>query len=989
MSFNSILHKTSHSHKELVQGHVNEDKHKSVATITGGKRDKRGCEFCPLNTVKGIHKVKGEVKGKNIFIWAQSPGPQENRKREELIGLPGKFLWYELKRVGIKRKHCDIQNVVRCMPADVNENQWPPFKMRAPNKQEVKCCSIYNDEAIAKSKAKLHLVFGQVAAAAVLRKEFKKDQRIFYSDILKAWVVYFDHPSYFIRQGYSAGDGKPANASLTRFRADLDKSKQLLKKDNFDRYAYLKEQKYIGVTRTEQSNKVYKLLKNKAKQGYRLIADMEEGRVNDRGEPDDKGKSVALCCGFSYRPGTTYVFSLKHPNTGISKSCYEANRRNVQRLFTSEGIKKGFHYGISDTNAVRRLLGVTVLGYDYDTLLSSYFKDPNAKKYGLAAIAEQHYPDFLDYKSIEGPDGFTLEYRKLLETPKYAKLSLPQQVTLARTKNYLNLARLPWKKMVLYNGADCDLEKRIELDTKKYVNQALMQVYIDAGYILHRMETDKRCLPLFDYRWHHKVEKLFERRERKLEKQIRKMAGKYAYIPKKNKAGEILEIVKKEFIPTSNAHILWLLYDKLKYKYKGEDKNDKPNTRAKTLMRLGLKHKKANIIVEYRQTVKAKGTYVDGYLKCAKKNKGHLRTNWKMTTTATGRLSSGKTKDKKNDAVINFQNIHGDELIKCLLISDRRYRELYEYWLKYGKFDRHTWKKFENLYVDLGYDFSQNELRQLAEESGDKNLIKMFSGGKDPHVEVGHALTGWSKESIAKDDHVRKLVKNMQFGLVYGLQGEGLFNFIEALGVKTSLEEVNKYHRKYFRKFPGVKRLQDHYHKFAEKHGYVINVFGFRRKLNVSDQREMDEFGDERGGAYWKNQAINTPIQGAAHQLLMMAIAAIFRYPKKYHLLQFPNKEIHDALYFRVKLKYLFAAVKQGLKLMLDEPVKIVEEDFGLKKKVPLAAKPKAGLRFGVNVDIDNLIRNEHEFLNSWCRANKKLEHSYRLQMKALETRNV
>src|SRR5512147_1943165 len=81
-----------------------------------------GCAYCPLNIVKGVHKIMGEVTGKQVFIWGQSPGSEDNREGREFLGKAGDFLWAELRRVGITRQMCDVQNVVRCLPADVNEN---------------------------------------------------------------------------------------------------------------------------------------------------------------------------------------------------------------------------------------------------------------------------------------------------------------------------------------------------------------------------------------------------------------------------------------------------------------------------------------------------------------------------------------------------------------------------------------------------------------------------------------------------------------------------------------------------------------------------------------------------------------------------------------------------------------------------------------------------------------------------------------------------
>jgi uracil-DNA glycosylase family 4 len=1009
MSFSPLVqidsHKHTSSHAKRAKSHGNDAKkrftdriervNEIINQVHEIKVGRRGCDYCPLNKIHGINKVFGKVRGKDIFIWAQSPGAQENKFKEELIGPSGKFLWYELARVGIKRKHCDIQNVVRCWPVDIDDSRYPPFISRSPTKEEVKCCSVYNEEALQKSRAKLHLVFGQVAAASLLKQEFKKDKRIFYSDNLKGWVVYLDHPSYFLHMGFSAGDGRDANVPLKRFRADLDKAKALLKNKSFDRFKFLKEQNYIGVTTRKQAQKVYGKLKRYAiEKGVRLVADMEEGKVDEHGRAYDRGRSVALCCGFAAAPGTSYTFILEHPNEAVHKSARIYNRRIVKKLLRYSSIKKSFHFGVSDVDSVKRLLDTRVEGFDYDTLTAEFFKDPNAKAYGLDAIADRRYPNFIDYKSIEGPDAFTHEFKKLLKEKKYAKLTLKKQVMLGRRRNAINLARLPWKKMILYNGADCHLEKLVEQDTIKYVHQPLMDVYMDSNYILYRMQREKNCKPIFDYHWHKKVDKLYSKRIKKHEHKLRKIAGKYAYI--KNKKGVR---VKKKFNPGSPEQIAWLLYDKLKIPIpRDDDGNKKRTTRANVLKVLARRYKKAILPVKYREMTKGKSTYIDGYLKCANLNEGHLRTNWKQTGTSTGRLSSGKSKDKSNDAVINFQNIHGDPFIKCLLVAHRAWRKLYDYWLKHGDFTKKTWQKFKNFYAQLGFDFSQNELRQLAEESGDKNLIAAFTTTEqwyctkcekyhpsDPHVEVGHGLTGWSRESIAHDERVRKLVKNMQFGLVFGLQGEGLFAFLVAQGVETTLEEVEDFHEKYFKKYPGVKKLQKRYRDFAERHGYIVNQFGFRRKLNVKEQQEQ---GSEYEGSYWGNQAINTPIQGAAHQLLLMSVAMLHRKPKKYNLLKYPQMEIHDALYFRVKLKYLWNAFKQGHDLMVNAPVKIMKECFKIKKKVALASKPKAGFRFGVQVEGigGEGLENVWDFLNAWCRENKALEKSYYKELAKLES---
>lgn len=1215
--------------------------------------DKHICDKCPLDKIKGVHKILGKVKGKKIFIWPQSPGMDENRERKELVGRAGKFLWQELARVGIKRKHCDIQNVVRCVPVDVFENTWPRLRMRAPTKEEIKCCSPYNEKARHRSKARLHLIFGQIAGATLLKNEFSpQNKRIFYSENMHGWVVYLDHPSYFVRMGYSADyPDKAPNDALNRFREDLRKAKQILKKKHFDKFGFIKKQHYIGVTDRKTAIKAYRELKAEGEHTGWMVYDMESGKVDENEEkPDDNGKYVALCCGFATRAGKSYVFCLSKVFGVCSGKALRLNHKLVRKLLQNKHIKKCAHYGVSDFNAVKDQLGFEVKRYEYDTLLGEYFRDPDAKAYGLEKVAERRFPDFMGYKDIRWPEGYTEEYRKKIEGKK---ITLERAGEVASTTGKMNLARLPWKKMVLYNGADDHLEFLVHASTKKYVNPPLMAVYRDASFILHQMEQDPKCQPLFDLDWSKKLDPIFVTKQRRLARKLKKAAGKYAYIPKRI-GGKIDWIdgkrYKKRFNPDSPDHLNWLVYDKWRIPVTSEGRN----ARKGTLTRIALRHKKVRIVPRYNAEKKVVTTYLVSFRKCAELNDGHLRTNWKTTGTGTGRLSSGATKDKKNLKVINLQNVHGDPLIKCQIISDIRWRKLYDYWRKHGDFTKHTWKKFKDYIVQLGFDFcldpntriltsdfrwkrigklevgdeligfeeaprggqgtsrrrlelstvekvrriqlpcykiitdrgefissedhgwlrkyngkerklhgkrsvqgyewiktkdlkegdglgylvkpweedksrdggyvsgildgegwvqchghkrhptvvgfgqnpgivldkvcglledrefkldgpsgeskckkirifngdngafswmrvlgtfrpsrllhnvkdkwegmavtgpcsvdarilkieyigtrevvamrtstrtfvaegflshnSQNELRELAEQSQDKNLIKAFCGGRDPHAEVGHELTGWDREVIIHDERVRRVIKAMHFGIVFGLQGEGLYQFIIAQGGKTTRHEVDNFLQKYFRKYPRVKWLQDKYRKFVEKYHYVVNPYGFRRKVNVEEQKEAEEAGEERRGGWWGNVAINTPIQSAAHHFLTMVFAVLHRKPEEYKKMN-PQLEVHDALYVGVKLKHLLEAAKQGYKLMVDEPMRISEEEFGIKKKVSLATKPKAGFRFGVHIEGIGKegLDTEWGFLNAWCRENRKLEKSYYKQLAELGGRS-
>jgi hypothetical protein len=143
----------------------------------------------------------------------------------------------------------------------------------------------------------------------------------------------------------------------------------------------------------------------------------------------------------------------------------------------------------------------------------------------------------------------------------------------------------------------------------------------------------------------------------------------------------------------------------------------------------------------------------------------------------------------------------------------------------------------------------------------------------------------------------------------------------------------------------------------AEKKGYVENMFGFRRPLNTQQAEE----GEEEGGAYWGNQAINTPIQGAAHHLMLMAVAALRRKKKKYlKLLGIPTMEVHDALYFFVRLIDMIKAKALGKRLLEKEPIYTMKHDFPkVKWNMPLLVEGKVGFRLGDTVENEDMSESE------------------------------
>ena len=919
-----------------------------------------GCENCTLNDVPGVNKIFGKVEGKDIFIWGMSPGAQENKALQEFVGPSGDFLWTELKRIGIKRSMCDIQNAVRCYPADFDTDRYPPLGSRNPTKEEIKCCSVYTKKAIADSKAKLHLVFGEIAQKQVLGSEYSKKKRIFWSDKLNGHVVCLYHPSYFLRMGYRAGSTLKPNAQLTSFRADLDYAATLL--ESKGRYGYLEEQEYIGVVDPTTADLAYADIKAKAKK-VRIAVDIEDGVLDD-------GRMDILCISFCGEAGKSWVFCLEHTEgISLAKDIRAYNWKIVKKLLSDKTVRKVFHHGSYDARAITKKMGVKLEGYDYDTEYGEYFFDANAKAYGLASITSRRMPEFAGYKEIVAPEAFTEAFRAKI--PKKSVVSLSKRYEAARKQNALNMAQVPWKKMVLYNGADCDVTKRIEITTKKFVNMPLMHVYMDAGFLMAEME--KRG-PWFDYSQHEKLSRLYPKRVKKWENKLKEISG------------------KEDFNPRSTKQVMWLLYDFLNLT-PPVDNDSSPNTQADTLQLMVDQHEAVQVLLNFRRDAKLLSTYLEGFLISANAHEGRLATKWWLTGTGTGRLSSGagREQEAKAQGLVNLQNIVSDHQLQNMAVSDPNWKEIYDYWKQNGDFTEETAKQFEDMNVFLGFDQGQFEIRVVAQRSGDKNLIDVFKRGEDIHASVGSQLMKLPIETLKKEGPERVAVKGMHFGIIYGLMAAGLYGHLLTeykrrnmkLPKYMTLQWVQNLLDNYFKTYPKVRQMIDGDHKQAEQYGFVETMFGFRRKLNVEEQKQL---GDEWKGAYWKNQAANTPIQGTAHQLLLIGLINIIRDKEKYKLLRRAAMEIHDAMYFYVKLKDMWAAVKLGVDMLEKESLKIVREEFGIDWKVPLMVEPKAGFRFGVQVYKlgGKGPRTTSAFLNEWCRTNQGIEKELREEIKKL-----
>jgi DNA polymerase I-like protein with 3'-5' exonuclease and polymerase domains/uracil-DNA glycosylase len=475
--------------------------------------------------------------------------------------------------IDIERDHNFITRggvIHNCFPATREDGK---LVMRNPSPEEVACCSLYTDRALIKSRARVHIVLGQVAARELFGAKFKKE-RMFWSDKMNGHVVILDHPSFFIR-GFGSGQ------RLQWFKQGLQAAARFAK-EKYGKFSYLAAQDYKAAISEARALRYADEIRAWAKQGFRVVVDMETGK------PDPDGPKRALCIGFSGRAGSARVFLLRH-ETGVDvpRSVRRAIQGIVIDLLEDESIKKVCHHGSFDVTEARELLKAEMCGYDYDTNYAEYFRYPGRRSYALAEIVAVRFPDFTGFKEVIMPE------------------AAPERMTYdqAMRKGKLDFAKVPWDKLVLRCAADCDLTKRIEVTTKKHISLSLLHVYMDSAFTLERMEKNG---PWFDYKQCELLGEIYPTRLKWQTEELQVMAG------------------DPNFNPGSPIQVANVIYRKLKLPQvsKGLD------TQRATLDVLATHHEFPAKIIKFRVDDKLESTYRAAFKACADAHGGRLFTKF-------------------------------------------------------------------------------------------------------------------------------------------------------------------------------------------------------------------------------------------------------------------------------------------------------------------------------------------------------------------------
>ncbi len=355
---------------------------------------------------------------------------------------------------------------------------------------------------------------------------------------------------------------------------------------------------------------------------------------------------------------------------------------------------------------------------------------------------------------------------------------------------------------------------------------------------------------------------------------------------------KIHELAGTDFNISSPKQLGEILFDQLKIVEKPKKtKTGQYATNEDVLSGLVEKHPIVGKILDFRELQKLKSTYVDPLPTLVNKSTGRIHTSYNQVVAATGRLSSDRP---------NLQNIP---------IRTERGREV-----------RKAFVPRNDDYVLLSADYSQIELRIIAELSKDNGMIEAFTKGIDIHSATASKVFGVELDTV--DREMRSKAKAVNFGISYG---QTAFGLSQSLGIsRTEAKEIID---NFFMQFPGIRNYMDDSIEFAKKHGYVETIKGRRRWLrDINSQNAV-----VRGHA--ERNAINAPIQGSAADMIKIAMINVHRELEKQNLKSKMLLQVHDELVFDVhkdEVDMVKPIVETGMKNAIQMKVPVdVEMDTG------------------------------------------------------------
>ncbi|WP_318642495.1 DNA polymerase I [Flavobacterium ardleyense] len=519
-----------------------------------------------------------------------------------------------------------------------------------------------------------------------------------------------------------------------------------------------------------------------------------------------EAKLVGLA--FSWEKGQGFFLPLPE-NADEAKATLE----KFKPFFESETIEKIGHNLKYDLKVLSRY-GITVSGKLFDTMLAHYLINPDMR-HSMDVLSETY-----------------LHY-----TPK------TQSELIGKGKTLISLRLVPLEDLKEFAVEDADITGQLKTVFEKSLeeNEATKlfeTIEIPLLVVLADMETEGIRL---DVDFLKTLSFELDKDIQNLEAKIHETAGETFNIGSPKQLGEIL-------------------FDKLQIggaKQK-KTKTGQYATGEEVLSLLADENPIVAEILEYRQLIKLKNTYVDALPLQVCASTGRIHTEYMQAVAATGRLSSNNP---------NLQNIP---------IRTERGRQI-----------RKAFVPRDENYTIVSADYSQIELRIIAALSGEKNMIEAFNANEDIHKSTAAKVFNVAVEDVTREQ--RSHAKTVNFGIIYGVSAFGLSNQT-SLSRAESKDLIDAYYASY----PQLKNYIQEQIDLARERGYAETISGRRRYLkDINSQNAMVRSAAERN-------AVNAPIQGSAADIIKIAMINIHKRLTDENWKSKMLLQVHDELVFDV-----------------------------------------------------------------------------------------
>jgi DNA polymerase-1 len=421
----------------------------------------------------------------------------------------------------------------------------------------------------------------------------------------------------------------------------------------------------------------------------------------------------------------------------------------------------------------------------------------------------------------------------------YAPVSIENLIG-KKGKNQGTMRDVPLDQITEYAAEDADITLQLKecfepLLTKREVKRVFEEVENPLMQVLVDMEFEGVKV---DEQFLNEYSKVLEADIKISEERVFEQAGVRFNLASPKQLGEVL-------------------FDILKIDPKAKKtKTGQYATGEDVLAKLAAKHKIVDDILNFRELSKLKSTYVDALPAIVNPKTGRIHTSYAQAVAVTGRLSSTNP---------NLQNIP---------IRSERGREV-----------RKAFIPRDPSRILVSADYSQIELRVVAAISGDPNMCDAFKQGKDIHTATAAKVYGIAEADVTKEQRYK--AKSVNFGIIYG---QGAFGLAENLGIsRTEAKEIIDNYKK---EFPNIQLYMDQQINKAKEQGFVETLMGRKRWLRDINSSNFTVRG------FAERNAINSPIQGSAADMIKLAMIKIHQEMKKQHWESKMILQVHDELVF-------------------------------------------------------------------------------------------